>query len=195
MTKTKKNLMHDNRGIGLMESIAVIGIMTIILVMVSQIFAVSYDVFIKQSARTDNETSAVIAARVISDMTRDSSVIQSSRTINGTTYTTSANTLVLQMPTIDSNNNVVTGSYDYIAFYRDGTTPTKIFSDTQPAPGSKKVQGKKLVTAYNSILTFRYNNSDITKATRVQVHLVNTQIKRSVTITTKAWTAIFLRNF
>ena len=128
MTKTKKNLMHDNRGIGLMESIAVIGIMTIILVMVSQIFAVSYDVFIKQSARTDNETSAVIAARVISDMTRDSSVIQSSRTINGTTYTTSANTLVLQMPTIDSNNNVVTGSYDYIAFFQSLYDLIKIFN-------------------------------------------------------------------
>lgn len=184
----------DRRGFSLMEAITVIGIMTIVLVMVDQIFAVSYDVFVKQSARTDNEVGAVLATRTISDMARGAVQVESSATVDGTAYATSDSVLVLKLPTVDASNALVAGSYDRIAFYRDGTDTTKIYSDTEAAAGSKRVTGKKLVTANNQILRFRYNDPDVSKATRVSVYLVNTQTKRSTTLTTKAWTAIFLRN-
>lgn len=185
----------DRRGFSLMEAITVIGIMTIVLVMVDQIFAVSYDVFVKQSARTDNEVGAILATRTISDLARGAAAIESSATVDGTAYATTDQVLVLKMPTVDASNNVVAGSYDHVAFYRDGTDTTKIYADTEAAAGSKRLTGKKLVTAYNLALRFRFNDPDVTKATRVQVYLVNTQTKRSTTLTTKAWTAIFLRNF
>ena len=183
------------RGFTIMEGIAVIGIMTIVLVMVNQIFAVTYDIFVKQSARTDTETGAVLAARTISELTRGASAVETSKVINGTTYTTSADVLVLKMPTIDSSNNVVASTYDYVAIYRDGTVPTKIFSDIDAATGSKRADGQRLVTAYNVTAKFRYNAATVTDTKRVQVYLVNLQTKRNTTITTKAWTAIFLRNY
>ncbi len=177
-----------------MEALTVIGVMTIILVMVSQIFAVSYDIFVKQSARTDNDTGAILATRVISDMTRGADEVLASQTINGTSYTTSSATLVLRMPTVDTSDNIVAGSYDYVAFFRDAVDNTKIDSDSQPATGSQRVPGKKLVTAYNQTLAFRYNNPDPTQANRVQVYIVNQQTTRGVTLVTRGWTAIFLRN-
>lgn len=187
-------MLKDQRGFSLMEALTVIGIMTIVMVMVTQIFAVSYDVFVKQSARADNETGAILATRTISEMTRGASAVETSRTINGTAYVTSSSVLVLKMPTIDASNNVVVGSYDYMAIYRDGTDVTKIFSNTQVAAGSKRQGGMRLVTGYNVIAAFRYNAADPSETTRVQAYLVNRQVRRSTTMTTKAWTAIFLRN-
>lgn len=172
-----------------------IGIMTMVLVMVDQVFAVSYDVFVKQAARTDNETGAVLATRNISDLARGASAVEASATVDGTAYVTSSSILVLKMPTVDASNDIVSGSYDYIAFYRDGSDATKIYSDTEAATGSKRLTGKKLVTANNLILTFRYNDPDVSKASRVQVYLVNTQTKRATTLTTKAWTSIHFRNY
>ena len=183
------------RGFTLMEGMTVIGIMAIILVMVSEIFTVSYDIFVKQSARTDNETGAVLAARAISEAARGAEAVESSHVINGTTYTTSADVLVLKLPTLDSSNNVVAASYDYMAVYRHSAQTTKIFSDIDAAVGSKRVDGQKLITAYNTTMKFRYNDPDVTKADRVQVYLVNSQTKRSTILTTKAWTAIFMRNY
>lgn len=182
------------RGFSLIEALTVIGIMTIVLVMVSQIFAVTYDIFVKQSARTGNETGAVLAARTISDMTRGASQVLTSQVINGTTYTTGPDVLVLKLPTIDASSNVLAATYDYVAIYRDGTLTTKIFSDTDAAASSRRVDGKKLVTAYNQTMRFRYNDADVSKATRVQAYLVNQQTTRATTLTTKGWTAIFLRN-
>lgn len=177
-----------------MEGMTVIGVMAIILVMVSEIFTVSYDVYVKQSARTDNETGAVLAARAISEAARGAEAVEASRVINGTTYTTSADVMVLRLPTIDASNNVVAASYDYMAVYRHSAQTTKIFSDIDAAAGSKRVDGQKLITAYNSVMKFRYNDPDVTKADRVQVYLVNSQTKRQTVLTTKAWTAIFMRN-
>lgn len=183
------------RGFSLMEGMTVLGIMTIVLVIVSQVFAATYDVFVKQSARSDNETGAVIATRTISDMTRGASQVMEDRVINGTTYVSGPDSLVLKMPAIDPGGNVIAGSSDYIAFYRDGSAATKIFSDTDAAAGSRRVDGKKLVTAYNETMRFRYNDPELTDATRIQVYLVNRQTVRGTTvITTKGWTAIFLRN-
>lgn len=182
------------RGYSVIEAMTVIGIMTIVLVMVTQIFAVTYDVYVKQSARTENESGAVLAARTISDQTRGASKVLASQVINGTTYTTGTNVLVLKMPTIDSSNAVLVDTYDYVAIYRDGTETTKIFSDTDAAAGSRRVDGKRLVTAHNETLIFRYNDPVVSDATRVQVYLVNRQTTRSTTLTTKGWTAIFLRN-
>jgi type II secretory pathway pseudopilin PulG len=184
----------NGRGFSLVEAITVIGIMTIVLVMVTQIFSVTYDVFVKQTARTENETGAVLAARTVADLTRGASAVMTSQVINGTTYTTGADTLVLKLPAIDSSNNVLAATYDYVAIYRDGTLTTKIFSDTDAAASSRRVDGKKLVTAYNQTMRFRYNDPDVSKATRVQAYLVNQQTTRSTTLTTKGWTAIFLRN-
>lgn len=182
------------RGFTLMEGLTVIGVMTIILIMVSEIFSVSYDIYIKQSARTDNETGAVLAVRAISEAARGADSIESSYVINGTTYTTSADVLVLKLPTIDASNNVVPASYDYMAIYRHSAQTTKIFSDIDAAAGSKRVDGQKLITANNVIMQFRYNHPDVTRADRVQAYLVNSQTKRQTVLTTKAWTAIFMRN-
>jgi len=187
-------LSRDARGISLMEIIATIGVMAMVLLMVNEIFVSGYETFVRQSARVDNEVGALLSARAINDATRGATTVLASQTINGTLYTSDTDTLVLQVPAIDASDAILDGLYDLIAIYRDGTDPTLVKTDIEPATGSVRLSGQKTITANNESLTFRYNAADPADATRIQTYIVNSQIRRSLTLTTKAWTAIFLRN-
>ena len=178
----------------LAETIASIGIMTVVLVIVAQIFILSYDVVLKQTGRVDNDVGAIFAVRRISDAARGASAVVANRTINGTAYTTSVSTLILELPSLDSSSNIIANTYDYIAFYRSGAEPTKIFTDTEPGAGSVRLGGKRLMTAFNQTLAFRYNAVAAADADRVSVYLVNSQTIRLALFTTRAWTSLFLRN-
>jgi hypothetical protein len=183
-------------GMSLVEAIASIAIMAIIMIVVDQVFIVNQDILAKQLVRADNDNGAVSAIKRLGELTRGASAVLVSYTINGTNYITSPTTLVIRIPSVNSSGNIVSStSYDYLAVYRDSTDSTKIYTDTQTATGSARVSGQHLLTAYNSILTFSYNNSSTPQATRVSVYLVNQQTVRSTTQTTKAWTSIFLRNY
>jgi hypothetical protein len=182
------------RGISLMETMVVIGIMMFLLLIITQIFALNYDIFAKQSKRSDNEIGAILTAKTISQIARGAESIEAAHTFNSTVRTSSSAELVLKLPSVDASNNVIASSYDYVAFYRSSSTPTNIMVVTEAAAGSARIAGTRLITAHNAVLTFRYNNPTITDASRVSLYLVNTQSQRGLTMTTKAWTSIFLRN-
>lgn len=177
-----------------MESLVVIGIMTMLLLVVTQIFALNYDIYEKQTRRTDNEIGAILAVRTVSEMARGATAVLASRSINGTVYTSSKDALVLEMPTVDANGDIVAGSFDYTAIYRDGVETAKIFSDTEASASSVRRSGKRLATGFNAVAIFRYNHPDVADADRVSVYLVNRQVRRGTTLVTKAWASIFLRN-
>lgn len=177
-----------------METMVVVGVMTIIMVVVSQVFVVNGRLMATTIARVDDENGATVAIRKIGDLTRGASEIVASKDMNGTIYTTGASTLVLKIPSVDASGAIVTSSYDYVAFYRHATKTSEIWTDTYAATGSARKDGQKRLTAYNSILTFSYNDYAPTKANRVSVFLVNSQKVHGQTLTTKAWTSIFLRN-
>jgi len=120
--------------------------------------------------------------------------VVASRTVNGTAYVSGADALILQLPSLDASYNVIDGSFDYMVFARDGAASTTIFSDTEPAVGSIRPAAKRSMTTYNQTMIFRYNASDVTKANRVSVYLVNSQTVKGTVFTTKAWTSLFLRN-
>lgn len=177
-----------------MEGITVLGVMALLLIIIAQIFIVSYDIYAKQTAKADNSTSAVLAARTISESARGAMEVLSSYTVNGTVYTSSDDELVLKLPAVDGSGDIITDSYDYIAFYRDGTDATKTFSDIEPDASSYRFSGQKLVTAYNEVMTFRYDNPVISDATRVSIYIRNNQVVRNTSLEAEAWTSIFLRN-
>lgn len=182
-------------GVSIVETLVVIAVMTILLLIVNQIYIINYDLVLKQTGRTDNETGAILGTRLTSELSRGAVAVVASRTVNGTAYVTGANVLILKLPSLTSSDDIVSGSFDYVAFARDATATTKIFADVERAAGSDRPNGKRLVTAYNRYLAFRYNDPDVTLSDRVSVYMVNQQTVRSVIVTSKAWTSLFMRNF
>jgi hypothetical protein len=177
-----------------METIVVVGVMALIMLIISQIFVLNYEMFFRQSLRTDNETGAILAARSISQLSRGAIAVEASHDFSGTVHTSSDSTLVLKMPAVDGSDNIIAGVYDYAAFYRDPTDATKIFIVTDPGSGSVRQLSARRLTSYNDTLIFRYNAATITAADRISVLLINQQTRRGATVTNRAWTSIFLRN-
>lgn len=189
-----KGRPRNEGGVTIIETIVVIGIMTMLLVVITQIFILNYDVYFKQAGRIEADTGTMLSARTISEMARGATRVMSSGTINGTYYTSSEDELVLEIPAVNASNEIITGSYDYVAFYRDAPDTEKIYADTEAASGSRRTSGQKLVTDFNSAAVFRYNAATITDATRISVLLINETTVKNQTFRSPAWTSIFLRN-
>lgn len=181
-------------GMTLVEAVVVIGAMTLMLLIVNQIFIINYQIVARQTGRLDSDGGAVLATRLISSLTRSASSVVPSATINGTSYSSGPSTLVLEIPSVDASGNLISGSSDYVAISRDPADQAHIITDTAPAAGSVRVSGKKLVTAYNTQLVFRYNDSDIASTTRVSAYLENQSVTRGIASTNRGWTSLFLRN-
>ena len=178
-----------------MEALVVLGIMTILLMTVNSIFTANSDLVARELRQADATIGAVQAVRTISELTRGASDIVANHDFNGTTYTTSSDTLVLKMPSLDINGNVLGAEYDYVAIYRgSGANADKIYSNVVVGLNSARPDGIKAISSYNESLIFRYNDPNMTAATRVSVFLSNVRTYRGSTIRAKAWTAIFLRN-
>lgn len=192
--RTALTPFHDARGISVMETISVIGIMTIVLVMVAQMFSSGYNIYFLQGARIDAEVGAVLATRAISEAARGATEVEASSVINGTTYTSDGDTLVLKLPSVNASNDIIAGSFDHMAVFIDPSDSKLVKTATQIATNSKRASGTRLITGSNLTLAFHYNEPVITDSTRVQAYLVNTQTRRTTTVTAKSWTAIFLRN-
>lgn len=187
-------------GFTIIEATVSMFIITIIMMVLNEIFIVNYDFTVKALARVDNDNGAILATRRLGELTRGATAVLSSKTINSTLYTTGTNVLVLQVPALDSAGNIIAGCSDYVAIYRSGSDPTEVWTDIDvndvPCYGgtSVRLDGKKLLTANNTTLTFSYNNSHPYDADRISVFLVNEQTVRGTTVTTKMWTSIFMRN-
>lgn len=178
-----------------MEAMAVIGIMMVVLLIVIQIFILNYQIFSSQTKKVDNEAGAIIAAKTVSQMTRGAISIEPSRVFGSNTITSSSTALVLKLPSVDVDNNILVNTFDYVAFYRDDTETTKIFTVTDADPLSTRIDSTRLITAYNQTFVFRYNDPNIVQANRVSLYVQNQQTGRDTILKTRGWTSIFMRNY
>lgn len=198
--KRRPRARPPDAGISMFEAIISLGIVTMILVIMNDIFIINYDFTVKALARVDNDNGAILATRRLGELTRGATAVLSSKTINGTLYTTSTTTLVLQVPSLNSAGDIITGCSDYVAVYRHADVATEVWTDTDinsvacAAGTSVRLDGQKLLTANNDTLTFSYNDWHPYDATRISVFLVNSQTVRGIPVVTKMWTSIFMRN-
>lgn len=188
--------MKRKRGVSMLETMVVIGIMTLMLGVITSIFILNYDIVQKQSGRINTDTGATLAVKTITELARGATAVVTTPTvIGGTSYTTSSTVLVIRAPSLDASKNIIAGQFDFIALYRHPTETTKIFSVAALGLGSTRPSAAHLITAYNQTMYFRFNNPDPALADRVSVYLVNQQTVKGATLTTKAWNSIFLRNY
>ncbi|MFH2062660.1 MAG: hypothetical protein ABIJ46_00700 [bacterium] len=184
----------EERGFTLMESVAVLGVVTLLLTLVIQVFMVSYSAYRKQSTRAENDAQAIMATRLISEAARGADEVLATATVNGTEYSSSASELVLKLPSVNTDGNVIEGEYDYLAVYRDDGDDSRIYVDTEPNAGSYRPSGQKLLTSDNDWLIFRYDSPNVAEASRVSVFLRNAKTARDTTVISESWTSIFIRN-
>lgn len=123
-------------------------------------------------AKTDLQTSNSIALNKITSTIKLASNIPNTKIINSNNYTTSSNTLILELPSIDSNQDIIPNTYDYIAYHLDPVDNTKLKSSQEAAPASTRKSGDSLVGENIKSLIFNYNNDEISQASSVNITIV-----------------------
>jgi prepilin-type N-terminal cleavage/methylation domain-containing protein len=154
----------SQRGFTLIEMIIVIGIMSVVMVVLSQMFLGT-----ERTYRTQNaELNVNFAARSTLDDI-DAYVRQATKALGTyTTYTAGPSVLILEIPSVNSSNQLVPGTYDKVVFTFSANRVERIvIADA----ASTRLSNTKLLADNVTDLTFTYNNADFAQVTKVQTDI------------------------
>jgi len=113
-----------------------------------------------------------------------SSGVIASRTIGGTAYTTGTSTLVLELPSINAADDVLVNAYDYVALGVSPSDPTRFTVAIDASTNSARTDAVRYPGALVDKLIFRYNTTDPTAATAIELYVRTRKDARGRTILT-----------
>lgn len=182
---------YSVRGFTLIETLIVTALVLIILSILALFFVkINATTLTEQTSQNVSGSSGVLLHELETNVRLASQVV-ASHTFSGTTYTTDAHTLVLQVPAVSYTGLAISGRSDYIAFYQSATSVYRVISSD---PVSSRVAGTKMLTNALLSLTFTYDNADPTQSTKVSADIQTQATVRGATFTSHLHEQITLRN-
>lgn len=188
----------NNIGFTLIEVILGMGIASIVGILLVVVIVNSAGLFTKESSKVTQGLNTNDVLSIIRMAIKGSSGISGQYIDGSTTYTTGATQLILKVPSIDSSNNLISGSTDNFVFYLD---QNYLHLKTFPDPGSARSLKDKVVSTLVDSLSFEYLNSATppqavtpSEATKVKITLNLKQRNGIRSETTIATSEANLRN-
>jgi prepilin-type N-terminal cleavage/methylation domain-containing protein len=148
-----KNLRN---GFSLAEVILVLAISTIVGVLLLSILVNSTGVFYTETSKVDLGVSANDSLVKMRGYIKEAVAVATSNPIGSPTFTTGTNTLVLKIPALDSSGNIISKTYDYVAFYKSGD---KFYIKTFLDASSHRMNEDMFLTSAVNNLVFDYYDS------------------------------------
>lgn len=180
------------RGFTLIEIVVVIGICSALLLGLLSLFDWHQKVYNFQQADVRATSSARVALNHMTQYIAQGYEIKATRTVNGTAYTTSSNTIILQVPSVNSSGTVIAATFDYIVFYLSNGS---VYQQIEAGSGSTRDQGSKLLAENVQTFNLTYNNADVALASSVTIDLqTQVPIRGSSSATAHVNDTVFLRN-
>lgn len=178
-------------GFTLLETIITLAITVIALLALTNLFFVFNSIYGYQQAFMAAAGSSGAAINAFEAAVLPADQVLASHVFSGTTHTSSANTLVLELPAIDGSGNVIPSAKDYIVFY---ASSSNLYRLTQADALSARVSGlKKLSTTLQS-LTFSYDNADFAKVTNVTTDIQTQAQFKQQAVQSHLQEQMYLRN-
>lgn len=179
-------------GFTLFEMIIVIFLLAILLVGLLNIFDWQQKVYNLEQADIAATGTARVALNAMTFAIAQGTEIVASRNINGTDYSTGGSTIVVEVPSYDSNGDWLPSDHDYLVFTANGNRLEMI---TDAAANSDRKSGTKLLTDSLESFALTYNNGTPSQASQVTA-IVTTRAyyrgNQSISVTLQE--TIFLRN-
>ncbi len=142
-------------------------------------------------ASTQSYDSAGVLLREIESLTLPANAVLQTHSFSGATHSSSATSLVLELPSIDNSGAVIANAYDYVAFYAAGTNAYRLLEKNAL---SARVAGTKLLSSTLDALSFAYDNVDFAQVRTVTVDIhTEARVKEEV-FTDRLYEQIRLRN-
>lgn len=149
-----------NMGFTILETVIAIGILGVVSLAILQIYISTQTTFYVQEARTSLQSDTRYSLdRINSWIKQSSSVISTYTASDDTVYNTDENELILKVPSVDANSNVINNKFDYLVFFPDTTDSTLLQQITYPDATSSRDNNTKIISDHLSSVAFVYYNS------------------------------------
>ena len=186
-----KKKSPNNQGFSFIEAIfasAILIFVLALLVLLYLNFSKSYN---RQQTEIKMGDSARELVKELQNNALQADKIMASRSFSGTTYSTDQHKVVMELPSIDSSGNVVSGKHDYVVFYLTGKN---LYRLVQADAASSRPSGPNQISDAVSSITLTYDNADLSKVTRIDSDIQMQTISGGQTIFYSLHQRIYLRN-
>ncbi|MDB5244447.1 MAG: hypothetical protein JWN18_317 [Parcubacteria group bacterium] len=174
----RPNYARSPLGFTLIETVMVAALAACLMIAVGLLILMFGKISSYDRAVSLSSGSATAVMHELGSLVLPADAVISSRAFGGTTYTSSASVLVLEIPSIDSSGAVISSTYDYAVFYVSGTSAYRILSVNA---SSKRASGTKLLSSTINSLSFAYNNTDASQVDTVTADVqTRIQVKQDV---------------
>jgi len=193
----KKNKKINNFGFSLIEIILSLFLFVILSLNIITLFQAyqKYSVIIPKSitnANAKNENLKIIDN--LKTYIREAQNILDSTVINSITYNSGTSTLVLQLRSIDNNDNIILGSNDVVVFNLETSTfPYKLYRIINADSNSKRSSGKILISDSVKNLIFKYSNLSPKYSKSVIIYLETIKKYKNEDLIEQSTTTVNLR--
>lgn len=159
------------RGFTLAEVIVVTALLAILMTLGVGIFLSNNRFYETQTGEVTSINSTRQAGDKINEYTRTALAFVTSRVHNSITYTAGAQTLILQLPAVDSSSEIIAGVYDYVIVSIDPNNSSRLILIVDSNPFSDRPAQLLELTNKLSILNFTYDNADLALARKVNYQI------------------------
>ncbi len=185
--------MRPNRqtGFTLIELLIVLAISSVLLIGLMTLFDWHNKVFVFEQADVKATGSARNSLNNMTEYIAQGTFVMAWRTVNGTTYTTDNDTLVLELPSLSNTGNFIAGSYDYVVFYLSNGS---LYQVTDFNASSTRTKTDKKLAENVQTFSLTYDTVDPTQASTIAIDLQTSEPARGTTVSAHVTDTILLRN-
>ena len=163
--KKSRTVRPKPRGMTLIEVLIVVAISAIIMIALMSLYMAGQRYFFNEDAKADAIEDSRMPMTWISRDVREALQVVASH--GG--YATDANTVVLELPSLDpSTGSLMTGSLDYIIYRRDPSYPERLERIIDAADGTGRQDGTRIMAdAVNAFALAYFQQDGVTPASTV----------------------------
>lgn len=141
-------------GITIIETVVVLSILSIASIVIGSIYISHSKLYYSENAAAVLKLQKSIFTKNIENAGAGAAGISSAYIFGGIPRASTSSTAIFKLPAIDANENIITGKFDYEAFYREGN---KIFAEVASDAASARKNLKRQLADTAQNLIFQYN--------------------------------------
>ncbi len=179
--------MKSQKGFTLIEMVVVIAIIGALGMVIAEMYVWQNRLYNVQTSKYAAMNDVRAALDDIDNYVRSSSLVLGTYS----TYTTGTDTLILQIQSINSSNQLLPGTFDTIVYYKTGS---ELFREVFPDASSSRQAVQKQLAAHVVTLRFTYDNADMAQVTEVDTEFAVTETNQTQNQTISVSSKSHLRN-
>lgn len=182
---------RNHKAMTLVELLVVVGISVAVLAAIMVIDLLVRRTFSFNTAFINVHSQARTAMDWLSRDIRWATQIRSDVIIDSVTYTTGDDELVLEVPSIDSDGNIIPGVVDYIVYFLDSTDTSKLTRIIDADDSSSRTDGNHTLALNINDLEFSSGGTalssvaDVTSVSKIDIDLETRQVATSGEVATE----------